>query len=76
MPKNEKLSFLLHSSSQVGSPQNITKALNKKSKSVKTKDESKVDKECAVIDILKYLPEDLLKELDEVHHRSWTDGNL
>lgn len=29
MPKNEKLSFLLHSSSQVGSPQNIAKALNK-----------------------------------------------
>lgn len=41
--KIKKLSFLLHSSSQVGSPQNIAKALNKKSKSVKSKDESKVD---------------------------------
>lgn len=74
MPKNEKLTFLLHSSSQVGSPHNIIKALNKKSKSVKSKDESKVDKECAVIDILKYLPEDLLKELDEETMKSITEA--
>lgn len=39
--------------------------LNKKLKSFKFKDEFKVDKECVVIDILKYLLEDFLKELDE-----------
>lgn len=39
--------------------------MNKKLKSVKIKDEFKVDKECVVIDILKYLLEDFLKELDE-----------
>lgn len=71
MPKNEKLSFLLHSFSQVGSPQNIAK---EKSKNVKSKDESKVDKQCAVIDILKYLPEELLKELDEESMKSITEA--
>lgn len=39
--------------------------MNKKLKSVKFKDEFKVDKEYVVIDILKYLLEDFLKELDE-----------
>lgn len=64
----------MHSSSQVGSPQNIAKALNKKSKSVKSKDESKVEKECAVIDILKYLQEEHLKELDEESMKSITEA--